>query len=83
METNYLIALNINEYEVAKYERRKVNKYGFVDIDTNKYSIGTKFQFQVIADCYERKSLIITTDLEFGKWNSIFLDKKLIAAIID
>lgn len=48
METNYLIALNINEYEVAKYERRKVNKYGFVDIDTNKYSVGTKFQLQEV-----------------------------------
>ena len=43
-----MIALNINEYEVAKYERRKVNKYGFVDIDTNKYSVGTKFQLQEV-----------------------------------
>ena len=30
-----------------------------------------------------RKSLIITTNLEFGKWISIFMDKKLTSAIID
>lgn len=48
MESNYLVPLNITEYEIAKYEKRKVNKYGFVDIDTNKYSVGTKFQLQEI-----------------------------------
>lgn len=44
---------------------------------------GSELLFQVIADCYERKSLIITTNLEFGKWISIFMDKKLTSAIID
>jgi DNA replication protein DnaC len=44
---------------------------------------GAELLFQVIADCYERKSLIITTNLEFGKWISIFMDKKLTSAIID
>ena len=39
IETNYLIVLNINEYEVVKCKRRKVNKYGFIDIDTNKYFV--------------------------------------------
>uniref|UniRef100_UPI003B75C84F ATP-binding protein n=1 Tax=Desulforadius tongensis TaxID=1216062 RepID=UPI003B75C84F len=39
--------------------------------------------FQVISDCYERKSLIITTNLEFSKWNGIFYDEKLTSAIID
>lgn len=48
MESNYLTPLNVAEYEIAKYEKRKVNKYGFVDIDTNKYSVGTKFQLQEI-----------------------------------
>lgn len=55
------------------------DEWGYVPVDTH----GAKLLFQVIADCYERKSLIITTNLEFSKWNDIFYDEKLTAAIID
>lgn len=55
------------------------DEWGYVPVDSD----GAKLLFQVIADCYERKSLIITTNLEFGKWNGIFYDEKLTAAIID
>ena len=39
--------------------------------------------FQVISDCYERKSLIITSNLEFSQWNTVFGDNRLTAALID
>ncbi|MHC1694057.1 MAG: ATP-binding protein [Eubacteriales bacterium] len=39
------------------------DEWGYVPVDTN----GAKLLFDVIADCYERKSLIITTNLEFTK----------------
>ena len=39
--------------------------------------------FQVISACYERRSVIFTTNLEFSKWNEIFYDEKITAAIID
>ena len=55
------------------------DEWGYVPVDTD----GSKLLFSVIADCYERKSLIITTNLEFSKWNDIFYDEKLTAAIID
>jgi len=55
------------------------DEWGYVPIDSN----GSKLLFQVIAECYERKSLIITTNLEFTKWNEIFYDEKITAAIID
>jgi DNA replication protein DnaC len=55
------------------------DEWGYVPVDSE----GAKLLFQVIADCYERKSLILTTNLEFGKWNGIFYDEKLTAAIID
>lgn len=55
------------------------DEWGYVPID----STGSKLLFQVIAECYERKSLIITTNLEFTKWNDIFCDEKITAAIID
>ena len=39
--------------------------------------------FQVISDCYERISVIITTNLEFSRWGSIFCDEQMTVAIID
>ena len=55
------------------------DEWGYVPLDKE----GTKLLFQVIAECYERKSLIITTNLEFSLWNDIFHDEKITAAIID
>jgi DNA replication protein DnaC len=39
--------------------------------------------FQIVSDCYEQKSLIITSNLEFSRWNTIFGNDKLTAAMID
>ena len=39
--------------------------------------------YSTVADCYEKRSIIITTNLEFSKWNGIFYDEKLTSAIID
>ncbi|HZH88259.1 MAG TPA: ATP-binding protein, partial [Chitinophagaceae bacterium] len=38
---------------------------------------------QVISECYEQRSVIITTNIEFSKWNGIFYDEKLTTALID
>jgi len=55
------------------------DEWGYVPLDLE----GAKLLYQVIADCYEKKSIILTTNLEFSKWNSIFFDEKLTNAIID
>ena len=55
------------------------DEWGYVPIDSN----GSKLLFQVISECYERKSVIITTNLEFAKWNDIFADTKITAALLD
>lgn len=47
-DENYLIPLNKTDYEIVKFQYRKVNKYGFVDIDTNRYSVGSRFQNQEV-----------------------------------
>ena len=39
--------------------------------------------FHLITDWYERKSLIITSNLEFSQWNRIFGDARLTAALVD
>jgi len=38
--------------------------------------------FQVISMCYENKSMIITTNLQFAKWNNVFGDPILTEAVI-
>lgn len=79
----------IEAYEKGELRRytNSLNKYDLIICDEWGYipiSLkGSELLFQVIADCYERKSLIITTNLEFGKWITIFMDKKLTSAIID
>lgn len=39
--------------------------------------------FQVTAECYERKSLIVTSNLEFSRWNTVLGDTQLTTALID
>lgn len=55
------------------------DEWGYVPIDKD----GSKLLFQVVSECYERKSLILTTNLEFARWNDIFADTKITAALLD
>ncbi len=55
------------------------DEWGYIPFEKE----GAQLLFQVISECYERRSVIITTNLEFSKWNGIFYDEKLTSAIID
>lgn len=39
--------------------------------------------FALLAECYERKSVMITSNLVFSKWDQIFKDPMTTAAAID
>jgi DNA replication protein DnaC len=56
-----------------------LDEWGYVPVDRE----GSQLLFRVIADSYESKSLILTTNLEFSKWGSIFTDEQMAAAMID
>lgn len=56
-----------------------VDEIGFVPLHKD----AAELLFQVISDCYERRSLIITSNLEFSQWNTVFGDNRLTAALID
>ncbi len=44
---------------------------------------GAELLFHLIADCYEQKSVIVTSNLEFGQWNRVFGDNRLTGALVD
>ena len=56
-----------------------LDEFGYLPIDAE----GARLLFQVIADGYEQRSLIITTNLEFARWGTIFGDDTMAAAVID
>jgi DNA replication protein DnaC len=65
--------------QLAKVDLLICDEWGYVPLDRD----GSKLLFQVISDCYEQRSVIITTNLEFSKWVNIFYDEQMTAAMID
>lgn len=64
---------------IAKNQLIVIDELGYLPIDTE----GARLLFQVITDGYEKRSLVITTNLEFSRWGSVFGDDNMAAAVID
>jgi DNA replication protein DnaC len=64
---------------IAKNQILAIDEFGYLPIDTE----GARLLFQVIADGYEKRSLIITTNLESSRWGTVFGDDNMAAAVID
>lgn len=76
-------------FETGQYERFKekldrldlliLDEWGYIPVHTN----GTRLLFDVISDCYEKRSVILTTNLPLPEWNRIFGDERLLSAMVD
>jgi DNA replication protein DnaC len=56
-----------------------LDEVGFVPF----HQTGAELLFHVISACYEHNSVMVTSNLEFGQWNSVFGDTRLTAALVD
>ncbi|MCD7820954.1 MAG: ATP-binding protein, partial [Clostridiales bacterium] len=79
LEKNNKGTLNAFLSGLKRTELIVLDEVGFVPLHKD----GAELLFQVVSDCYERRSMIITSNLEFSQWNSVFGDNRLTAALID
>lgn len=66
-------------HSILKAELLIIDEWGYVPVSRE----GAQLLFRIISDCYEQRSLILTTNLEFSKWGSIMTDDQMAAAMID
>ena len=65
--------------EIQRTQLLILDEWGYVPVDKE----GSQLLFRVIADSYESRSMMITTNIEFSKWGSVFMDDQMAAAMID
>jgi len=63
----------------AKYDLIALDEVGYVPLA----DIGAEFLFQVISDRAERAALIVTTNLPFSEWTTVFPNPRLCQALLD
>lgn len=62
-----------------RYDLIAIDEVGYVPLA----DIGAEFLFQVISDRAERAALIVTTNLPFSEWTTVFPNPRLCKALLD
>jgi len=65
--------------QLGKYEALILDDIGYIQQDQKEMEV----LFTLLADRYERKSIVITSNLPFSGWEKIFKDPMTTAAAID
>ncbi len=65
--------------QLARFDAVLIDELGYVPFDRD----GADLLFNFITRVYERKSLVVTTNLPFAKWAQVFRDATTAAAVID
>jgi DNA replication protein DnaC len=64
---------------LTKVDLLEIDEWGYLPTDRD----GARLLFQVISRRYETGSVLLTTNLEFSRWGSVFTDDQMAAAMID
>ncbi len=66
---------------------KKLDRFDLLILDdlgyVKKSEAETSVLFELIAHCYERKSLLITANQPFSRWDAIFSDSMMTVAAVD
>jgi DNA replication protein DnaC len=62
-----------------KVELLVIDELGFISL----HQEASELLFQVVSECYEQRSLIVTTNIEFSQWNTVLGNNKMTAALIE
>lgn len=79
--------LESKDFKTVSKVQKRINTADLLILDEWGYlplhQEGARLLFDIISTCYENKSIIITTNIEFGRWKGFLFDEKLTAAIVD
>lgn len=89
----YTAAALVNQLEEAQKKfaldalLKKLDRLDLLIVDELGYlsfsRSGAELLFQVFADRYERRSLLVTSNLSFSDWGQIFQGERMTAALLD
>jgi DNA replication protein len=65
--------------DIRKADLLILDEWGYLPLDRES----AQLLFRLVAESYEQRSIVLTTNLEFSKWGGIFMDDQMTAAIID
>jgi DNA replication protein DnaC len=73
------LRLSYLERSLAQMDVLIIDEIGYVPFSEK----GAQLFFQVVAQSYERQSLILTTNLDFSQWPQVFGSEQLTGALLD
>lgn len=72
-------SLSVLMRQLKKSDLLIIDEWGYVPLDRD----GARLLFEVIADSYEKRSIVVTTNIEFSKWTHILFDEQMTGALLD
>ncbi len=65
--------------QIMKSDLLILDEWGYVPLDRD----GARLLFEIISECYETKSIIVTTNIEFTRWATVLYDEQMTSALLD
>ena len=72
-------ALEAELKKIRRYRLIIIDEVGYIPFDTDAANLF----FQLVASRYEQASILVTSNLPFGRWGEVFGDEIFAAAMID